>query len=327
MAQIGSYHEGELQVQTMSVVRQEAQKLAAVIQQRLPTSAAYFIEQQTMAVCGSLDARGRVWASVVFGAPGFLLARDEQTVCLRRSVSVSAAGDLLWSNLKTNPQLGLLLIELTSRRRLRVNGKARFGADGDCLVHVQRAYGNCPKYIQRRCFEMSDVTDSSVPCDWQQGQLLNLEQQALVGNADTFFVASAHPEQGADASHRGGCPGFVRVLNPQRLRIPDFIGNNMFNTLGNFASYPSAGLVFIDFERGIILQLSGRPELLLNEVDDMGETGGTARYWEFEIETWRESRLPMRIEWEFLDYSPYIPRAREAGGDGGKSPLRLKLNL
>jgi hypothetical protein len=80
--------------------------------------------------------------------------------------------------------------------------------------------------------------------------------------ADTFFVASAHPEQGVDASHRGGLPGFVQVLDQHRLRIPNFLGNSMFNTLGNFVSYLDAGLVFLDFDRSQVLQLSGRPEIL-----------------------------------------------------------------
>ena len=60
-------------------------------------------------------------------------------------------------------------------------------------------------------------------------------------SADTFFVASAHAERGVDASHRGGLPGFVRVLGDRTLEIPDYPGNSMFNTLGNPAADPRAG--------------------------------------------------------------------------------------
>ncbi len=325
MAQLDLYHEGELQVQAKSGLTQEAQMVAGAIQSYIHPGAARFIDQQAMAVLGSLDADGRVWASVVFGVPGFLRAIDGSTLTIQRNACHVAVGDPLWRNLETNPQLGILLIELASRRRLRVTGVAHLSQEGDCQIDVQRTYANCPKYIQRRRLGVPEMIDSKASLEWLEGRELNMAQQALVGQADTFFVASAHPEQGADASHRGGHPGFVKVLNSQRLRIPDFVGNNMFNTLGNFVSYPSAGLIFIDFDRGRILQMSGRPELLLHESDEQGETGGTARYWEFEVETWRESPLPVRLEWVFLDYSPHIPRAHPADSETKVEPLALRV--
>jgi hypothetical protein len=54
---------------------------------------------------------------------------------------------------------------------------------------------------------------------------------------------------GADISHRGGLPGFVRVQGDE-LTIPDFRGNRYFNTLGNLIAEPRASLLFIDFEKG-----------------------------------------------------------------------------
>ncbi|MEJ2405305.1 MAG: pyridoxamine 5'-phosphate oxidase family protein [Candidatus Thiodiazotropha sp.] len=326
MTQAKVYHEGELEVQARVGVSQEAEMLAGVMLQTISVEIAHFIGQQTMAVFGSLDADGRVWASVLMGAAGFLQALDEHSLSFQRSACHGAPGDPLWRNLEHNPQIGMLLIELTSRRRLRLNGRLYFCLDGGFRIEAQRVYANCPKYIQRRRMTMTEMPEKGAATDWREGEELSVAQQALIGHADTFFVASAHPEQGADASHRGGHPGFVQVMSPRRLRIPDFVGNNMFNTLGNFISYPSAGLVFIDFEHGRILQLSGRPELMLEQSDERGETGGTCRYWEFEVEIWRESQLPLRLEWKFIDYSPYIPTT---SGNNNKAdtalfPLRLE---
>ncbi len=50
--------------------------------------------------------------------------------------------------------------------------------------------------------------------------------------------------------------------NDTVLTVPDFAGNSYFNTIGNLIRYPYAGLLFIDFERGDILQLSVRAEII-----------------------------------------------------------------
>ena len=82
----------------------------------------------------------------------------------------------------------------------------------------------------------------------------------------------------------------------------------MFNTLGNFAFNPHAGLVFVDFQQGRTLQLTGLARILWNLQDPTDETGGTKRYWDFEIDRWIETGLPNGARWEFLDYSPYNPK-------------------
>jgi predicted pyridoxine 5'-phosphate oxidase superfamily flavin-nucleotide-binding protein len=79
----------------------------------------------------------------------------------------------------------------------------------------------------------------------------------LVATADTFFIATAGPD-GADASHRGGSPGFVTVHDDVHLRFPDYPGNTMYMTLGNLEANPHAGLLFVDWDTGDALQLSGR---------------------------------------------------------------------
>ncbi|MBI5039672.1 MAG: pyridoxamine 5'-phosphate oxidase family protein, partial [Gammaproteobacteria bacterium] len=141
----------------------------------------------------------------------------------------------------------------------------------------------------------------------RRGSLLTPDQQTWIGQADTLFVASAHPEYGADASHRGGKPGFVEVMSPRCLRIPDYAGNSMFNTLGNFECFPHAGLAFVDFEHGRLLQLSGRPAIRWDVADSYRRTGGTGRFWDLEIEAWQESKLALQLNWEFLDYSRFNP--------------------
>ena len=139
------------------------------------------------------------------------------------------------------------------------------------------------------------------------GNDLNDEQQQWIAIADTLFVASEHPSRGLDVSHRGGNPGFIQVVNGARLRIPDYAGNGMFNTLGNFVANPRAGLLIPDFERGRTLQLTGHVEMLWDVKDPLNETGGTGRYWDFEIECWVQIENSLPGSTEFLEYSPHNP--------------------
>ena len=46
------------------------------------------------------------------------------------------------------------------------------------------------------------------------------------------------------------------------LTLPDFRGNNLFNTLGNIAAHPHAGVLAMDAATGDLLQLTGRAEIV-----------------------------------------------------------------
>lgn len=319
------YHEGELAVQKRAGEARVARMNGAAISDRIPGGALRFIEQQPMAIVGSLDPEGRVWASVLIGRPGFLKACHAQSLELDVTQPRSATDDPLWENLDHDPRVGLLVIELGSRRRLRVNGRAHRLSDTQYAIDVEQAYPNCPKYIQRR--HWARPTDESLhPIKASRhGARVTTEHRGWIQDADTFFVASAHPARGVDASHRGGRPGFVQVTDPSRLRVPDFDGNSMFNTLGNFASYPHAGLVFVDFAQARVLQITGRPEILWDHDDPTAETGGTRRYWDLHVEAWQESELPYRLDWELLDYSPFNPSPQSSGPeDIGSHELRVE---
>jgi predicted pyridoxine 5'-phosphate oxidase superfamily flavin-nucleotide-binding protein len=136
---------------------------------------------------------------------------------------------------------------------------------------------------------------------------LNAEQQTCIRRADTFFIATFHPEAGADASHRGGMPGFVTVLSPNELEWPDYSGNNMFQSLGNLSVYPKAGLLFVDFEGGSTLQLTGEAEVLWDE-DLALRFPGAKRLLKFHMDEViaTEGAFPQR--WQLVEYSPANPK-------------------
>jgi predicted pyridoxine 5'-phosphate oxidase superfamily flavin-nucleotide-binding protein len=135
------------------------------------------------------------------------------------------------------------------------------------------------------------------------------EQRRLISEADTFFIASAQPEGGADASHRGGNPGFIRFLDENTLEFPDYPGNTMFNTLGNIAVNPNAGLLFLDFERGGTLQLTGEARIVW-DAERAASFAGAKRVVEFRVEEAIETRGIVPLRWRFEGYSPFNPAWR-----------------
>ena len=307
------YHDGEQRVQQLAGVVEEANHLARIISGKIIRGALKFIGEQSMVVLGSVDDDQNVWASILFGRPGFVAAPDEESVEFDLSLAGINRQDPFWTNIEHDQRVGSLLIDLATRRRLRINGTvSRPSADRLRLdLVVAESYPNCPKYIQRRNLTVQELDrrDSMR----RDGETMGKDQQTLIRTADTFFVASGHPQRGMDASHRGGPQGFVDVLDEHTLRIPDYVGNNMFNTLGNFAANPKAGLLFLDFDRGRTLQLIGRPEILWNQDGAEEESGGTRRFWLLQVERWYEMAVPATVQWEFLDYSPFNPQPSERG--------------
>lgn len=286
------FHAGERAVQERILGPAEARSNERAIGNALPAAALPYIERLPMAIIGSRDAQGRVWASVVLGTPGFMIAPDVHTVKLDASKISTSADDPLWTNVVDDADVGLLLIDLATRRRLRVNGRMTFTGPTLWALHVTQAYGNCPRYIQRRELVVHGGSSPQSTAPAQQGTAMTAYHKELIARADTLFVASAHPDHGVDASHRGGNPGFVQVLSDTRLRIPDFPGNNMFNTLGNLHCYPRAGIVIPDFQQHRLLQITGTTEIMWHLDRPPEETNGTQRYWEIECEAWRESTMP-----------------------------------
>jgi hypothetical protein len=293
------WHEGELEVQRRAGVAREADELQGMIRPGLPPQMSVFLGQSQFAVLASIDDRNRVWASALVGAVGFLRATDP--------VSIEAGGgwspnDILLENIKHHPEVGMLAIDFNNRRRVRVNGTAKL-TDGLLNIHAEQVFSNCPKYIQARI--PGELSESAGSASKIAGEL-SKDQQQWITLADTLFIASAHPQHGADASHRGGNPGFVHVESARKLILPDYSGNNLFNTLGNIQLNAKAGLLFVDFENGRTLQLTGSAKINWEE-SARADFPGAQRLLEFEIDEVRETENGVRLRFDFRTYSPFNP--------------------
>jgi uncharacterized protein len=262
------FHPGELLVQELSGVREEAEYLGQhMIRPFLSEQHRDFFSKLPFLVVGSMDDAGQPWASMLFGAPGFVWSPDVHTLCVSAR---PVAGDPLGQSLQPGAALGLLGIQLQTRRRNRLNGHVRELTGAGFTLDVDQSYGNCPKFISARTPSLVD-SQPQLPID--ERARLSAVARSAIERADTLFIASASARgiaaqdtrEGVDVSHRGGKPGFVRVeqgASGTRLLLPDFPGNNAFNTLGNLARYPRAGLLVPDFQSGAVLQLACTAEIV-----------------------------------------------------------------
>lgn len=301
------YHEGELLVQKRVGVLAEGVQNARVIQDSIIKGALRFLNQLPMAVLGSVDPEENVWASVLAGSPSFLDPKDDRTVHVDLTKVNQNEEDPFWNNIQNDSRVGMLAIDLATRRRLRINGRMTYESENQLALHVEESYPNCPKYIQRRHVVVGESQNGKTLMKPMRGNLLGPAQTAIIDQADTVFVASVHSGRGVDASHRGGAPGFVSIVDEHTLRIPDYPGNSMFNTFGNFTVDPRGGLIVIDFSTNRTLQLTGTAKIVHDVPGSEEVTGGTRRFWDFEVDQWLETNLSPRVSWEFLDASPFNP--------------------
>lgn len=278
----------------------------------MPDQHRSFFELLPYLFAGTVDSEGWPLATMLTGTPGFAHSPDPQAL---RIDALPDPNDPAAENFAAGKEIGILGIDFSTRRRNRANGRIAGVDAGGFSVAVRQSFGNCPQYIQGRIAH----TGKSVPADAEPLAGLDDEARKMIARADTFLVASRSRPQsgeagGPDISHRGGRPGFVAV-DGDTLTIPDFRGNRYFNTLGNLLGEPRAGLLFIDFERGDLLQLQGT-----TEIDWSGSADrlidGAERSWRFHaVRGWRR-RQASPLRWTFVDYSPFTQRTgswRKAG--------------
>ncbi len=264
-----AFHAGEQALQARVGLRDRMAAIGPlVLRDHMPDQHRELFENLPTLLLGALDNQGQPWATMLAGPPGFVHTPHARQMDI--AIAPDAADPAL-SRLSPGAPVGVLGLEPPTRRRNRMNGVvAQFGDQGLSIAVVQ-SFGNCPKYIQAR--EPGLRTAVTPPGPVQAlGPALDAQALARVQQADTLFIASASAAQpggaqseGVDVSHRGGEPGFVHAEPTPHgvvLRLPDYPGNQFFNTLGNLALHPLAGLLVVDYEDGGLLHIAARAELL-----------------------------------------------------------------
>ncbi|MHA7772068.1 FAD-binding oxidoreductase [Roseibium sp. M-1] len=340
------FHDGERQVQERLGDREVDRWARGAIRSFMPDQHRIFFQDQPFMIASARDAAGRPWATLLEGGPGFVRSPDAV------SLEISArpvAGDALDGALKEGADIGLIGIELATRRRNRVNGTVTAVSEDGISFAVGQSFGNCPQYIRARKYWWSPEKTSGTAA---RGASLTASQSAWIASSDTFFIATGYrgegdnPAYGMDISHRGGERGFVEVLDDRTLRFPDYAGNRFYNTLGNILADPRTGLLFLDFSTGSLLQVTGRAsidfgseavarvpgarQLVTLEIDEIVELTSVLRLrWQQDAAPARSLRLVERVK-ESADVTSFHFEARDGGPlkpfvAGQHLPLELNL--
>lgn len=287
----------------------------------MPDQHRLFFAQLPILFAAVADQTGWPVATALAGPSGFVSSPDARTLHV---AALPDPEDPATAGLRAGAPVGLLGIDLGTRRRNRANGTV-LEVDGDGFsVGVLQSFGNCPQYIQARLpVEDTGGTDRAGGVERLTG--LDGEALALVAGADTFFVASGSGGRGGEAggldmSHRGGRPGFVRV-DGDVLTIPDFRGNRYFNTLGNLLVDPRAGLLFVDWDSGDLLQIQGQVEILWNGEEARG-LAGAERLWRVRVTSGWRRRGALPLRWSFQGYAPTTERTGTWSAHQGHAPDR-----
>jgi len=326
------FHSGEQWVQSKLGVREQMERFGRrVIRDHMPDQHREFYQKMPYIFVGHADSNGWPWASILFGEPGFMQTPSGKQLNIKAQVTL---GDPLGktlheelNNSDASPRalaagvpLGLLGVELSTRRRNRLAGRAIQISETGIEINIDQSFGNCPQYIQSRSWSLPNNNEARAS-KTEVTSLPALDEDAikLISNSDTFFVSSfvakregaidnsGAPGEGVDISHRGGMPGFVRHSTSENgkdlLTIPDYLGNFHFNTLGNFVENPKAGLLFVDFEQGHLLMLSGTVEILWDS-EEAQHFDGAERLWTFELSQCIRLKYALPAAWGKPEFSP-----------------------
>jgi uncharacterized protein len=306
------FHVGELAAQERAGVRERMDLVARRgIRDYMPEQHRRFFAEQPFMVLGGLDASGQPWATLRFGQPGFVSTSDERTLRISGRAPV---GDPLAGAWQVGALIGGLVIQPATRRRNRVNGVIAALDEDSITVAVTQSFGNCAKYIQSRTPTFDGALDApEVINEPVVSPVLSDGGRALIGRADTLFIASANTAneaglaRGVDVSHRGGKPGLVRVDDDRTLTLPDFSGNLFFNTIGNLIYDPRAGLLIADFDNGDLLFVAGDAEVIW-EGAELQSFEGAERLLRFHVREVKYSRHAMPLRWSAVQYAPQLAK-------------------
>jgi predicted pyridoxine 5'-phosphate oxidase superfamily flavin-nucleotide-binding protein len=184
-----AWHRGESEVHRRLGISEEIEAIGGHnIRPFMPDQHRLFFAQLPFMLVGSVDRTGRPWASLLSGRPGFVQSPDPRHLHV---AALPAPGDPLVEALVPGGRVGMLGIELPTRRRNGANGRIVAVDDKGFTLAIEQSFGNCPRYIRTRHYAGPGPECERV----EPFEGLPAAARDLIGKAETAFVASSTPLQ------------------------------------------------------------------------------------------------------------------------------------
>ncbi|KAF2196595.1 hypothetical protein GQ43DRAFT_484820 [Delitschia confertaspora ATCC 74209] len=328
-----SFHSGEEKMHQLLRIPHNDNPTSSM----LTPQASFILQSAPLMAVGALDADSRPWTSLWGGKPGFSRPLGGGIVGTR--TVVDGVHDPVVQALVDGSEKGAvvegkgkmvsaLAIDLINRKRMKVFGRMVAGSLGEVemegsgkvqdqlqlVTKIEQSLGNCPKYLNQYVVQSAPIDSRLLSTSAN----LSPEGVALVAKADMFFLSSSTTSD-MDTNHRGGAPGFVRLLSNgisgAQLVYPEYSGNRLYQTLGNLQVNPKVGITFPDFVTGDVLYLTGTAEILVAK-DAAALLPGSNLTLKITVQEARFVRDGLPFRGERKDLSPYNPILRLLPSEG-----------
>jgi uncharacterized protein len=147
-------------------------------------------------------------------------------------------------------------------------------------------------------------------------------EAAFIAERDSFYMATVSENGWPYVQHRGGPPGFIRILDERTLAIPDFRGNRQYISTGNLATDDRAALILMDYPNRRRLKLYAHVEARDLGADPELAANVTLRGHRAKVERGLVIHL-VAFDWNCPQH--IIPRFSEAELAPALAPLRARL--
>ncbi|KAF1911989.1 hypothetical protein BDU57DRAFT_523264 [Ampelomyces quisqualis] len=308
----------------------------------LTPQAGYMLQHGPLLALGTLDSQSRPWTTLWGGSPGFsqplgggligirTLVDSTQDAVVKALMGDTVDGEMSEPKDGGNMLAGLA-IDLMTRKRVKIAGKmiagtvqeidAEFEEDGgskfttkqkqiQLVTKIEQSLGNCPKYLNQYKLRPAKIDSdllSASPCLTEEGK-------NLIGRSDMFFLTTS-TKQDMDVNHRGGPPGFVRIMSGDQFVYPEYSGNRLYQSLGNLQLNPKIGVTFPDYETGDVLYTTGTAVILVG-ADAASLLPGSNLAVKITIAETRLVRRGLPFRGVRHTPSPYNPRVRPLAKEG-----------
>ncbi|KAF2713736.1 hypothetical protein K504DRAFT_145639 [Pleomassaria siparia CBS 279.74] len=257
----------------------------------LSPQASSMLQRAPLLAIGALDAQCRPWTSIWGGHAGFSRPLGGGIIGTRTIVDgvndpvvQALVGDVEKGEVTQDEtkMFAGLSIDLMIRKRVKIFGHLVAGSVSEIdiefehstdkpkgapekqdqiqlVTKIEQSLGNCPKYLNQ--YEIRPALVTSKVVSHQSSELCTGAKE-LIGKSDMFFLSSSTTED-MDTNHRGGPPGFVRILSDTEIVYPEYSGNRLYQTLGNLQMNPKVGITFPDYVNGDVLYITGTAEILV----------------------------------------------------------------